>query len=57
MFLMSNQMELVVTLRKAVADRDEGVALFNLVKTRLEDKPEVIISGHVTNHFSVEEPT
>ncbi len=49
-------MQLVITLRKEVADRDEGEALFTLVKTRLEDKPEVKVTGHVTNHFELEEP-
>lgn len=48
-------MELVITLRKKVADRDEGKVIFDLVKQRLEDRPDVIITGHITNHFSEEE--
>ena len=48
-------MQLVVTLRKEVTDRDEGAALFETVKQRFEDKPEVKITGHVTNHFESEE--
>lgn len=48
-------MKLVITLRKEVADRDEGEALYQLVKQKLSDRPDVKISGHVTNHF-LEEP-
>jgi len=44
-------MNLVITLRKEVADRDEGEAIFNMVKERLSDRPDVEVSGHVTNHF------
>lgn len=45
-------MKLVITLRKEVSDRDEGEQLFELVKTKLADKPEIEISGHITNHFT-----
>lgn len=48
-------MQLVITLRKDVADRDEGEQIYELVKTRLEDHPEVEVNGHVTNHFDLEE--
>lgn len=49
------QMYLVITLRKEVADRDEGLALYELVKQRLEDRPDVKICGHVANHFDTVE--
>jgi len=49
-------MKLVVTLRKEVPDRETGEWLYNLIKERLADHPEVIISGHVTNHFDMENP-
>lgn len=49
-------MYLVVTIRKDVADRDEGEALYELVKQRLADRPNVKISGHVTNHFEQSPP-
>ena len=48
-------MQLIITLRKDVTDRDEGEQIYELVKQRLADKPEVKVAGHVTNHF-VEEP-
>lgn len=49
-------MQLVITLRKEVEDRDAGKEIYELVKQRLEDRPDVIVTGHVTNHFVLEEP-
>lgn len=44
-------MKLVITLRKEVESRDEGEAIYNLVKTKLEFRSDIEITGHVTNHF------
>jgi len=49
-------MKLTITLRKDVADRVEGEAIYDLVKTRLADRPDVEVHGHVTNHFIEPEP-
>lgn len=49
-------MELVIVLRKTVADRDEGEIIFELIKTKLTDRPDIKVTGHVTNHFPPEEP-
>lgn len=49
-------MFLVITLRKEVPDRDQGKLIFDLVKERLFDRPDVEVQGHVTNHFDLEEP-
>lgn len=48
-------MTLVIVLRKEVPDRAAGEAIFELVKTRMEDRPDVKIIGHVTNHFEPNE--
>lgn len=48
-------MYLVITLRKEIADPEEGLFIYNLVKERLSDHPEVGINGHITNHFDTEE--
>lgn len=48
-----DQMYLVITLRKEVPDRDAGRVIYDLVKERLADRPDVIITGHVTNHFDL----
>lgn len=45
-------MQLVITLRKEVPDRDQGKEIFDLVKEKLEDHPEIKVTGHVTNHFT-----
>ncbi len=45
----------IVTLRKEVPDRDAARAIFDLVKNRLADKPEVKVSGSFSNHFDLEE--
>ncbi|MBA7607829.1 hypothetical protein ES703_14998 [subsurface metagenome] len=51
-------MELVITLRKTVESREEGEAIYELVKRKLEERPDITIAGHVTNRFKVvEEPT
>lgn len=49
-------MQLVITLRKEVADREAGEAIYELVKQKLEDRPDIKITGHVTNHFIEEKP-
>lgn len=49
-------MQLVITLRKDVADRDTGKEIFELVKQKLTDRPDIKVTGHVTNHFELEEP-
>lgn len=48
-------MELIITLRKEVADQPEGESLYEFVKQKLEPYPDVQITGMVNNHF-VEEP-
>jgi len=51
---MPDKMYLVITIRKEVATSEEGTSLFQNVKDRFADKPELAISGHITNHFSLE---
>lgn len=47
-------MKLVITLRKEVADRNEGEQIYELVKQKLADQPDVKVTAHVTNHFGDE---
>ena len=49
-------MQLIVTLRKEVADADAGRTVLDMVKQKLTDHPEVTITGHVTSHFDLEPP-
>lgn len=49
-------MELVIVIRKKVEDPAEGNFIYQMVKERLNDRPDVKVTGHVTNHFVAEEP-
>lgn len=51
-----DKMYLVITLRKEVADRTEARQIYDIVKQRMQDRPDVLTSGHCTNHFDLEEP-
>lgn len=52
---MADKMYLVITLRKEVPDREAGKAIYELVKQKMSDRPDVEIHGHVTNHFDLDE--
>jgi len=52
---MADTLTLIITARKEVPDRDTGRAIYDLVKERLADRPDIDISGHVSNHFSAAE--
>jgi len=51
---MPDQMKVIITLVKDVPDRDTGRAIYDLVKTKLADNPDVKVRGHITNHFDEE---
>lgn len=53
---MADKMIVTITLRKEVPDRDAGRAIYDLVKERLADRPDVEVKGLVSNHF-IEEIT
>ncbi len=48
-------MQVVITIRKEVPDRDEARAAYNHVKESLADHDDLKITGHCTNHFEDEE--
>ncbi len=50
---MADVMQVIITLRKEVPDRDAGRAIYDLVKVKMEDRPDVKITGHVSNHFDL----
>ena len=52
---MADKMYLVITLRKEVPDRNAAHTIYELVKERLDDRPDVIITGLVSNHFDLDE--
>lgn len=54
----TDKMFVVITARKEVPDRDAARAIYDTLKARLEDRPDIILTGHATNHFDLdEEPT
>lgn len=44
-------MQLVITIRRDVPDRDTGAAIYEAAKERLSPIADLKVSGHVTNHF------
>jgi len=52
---MLDKMYVIITARKEVPDRDQARAIYDLVKARLEDRPDVELHGHCTNHFDLDE--
>jgi len=44
-------MQLIVTLRKEVANEDEANVLFAVVKQKLDDHPEIEIKGQVSQRL------
>lgn len=52
---MADVMYVVITLRKEVPDREAGKAIFDLIKVKMADRPDVKVTGHVTNHFEFTE--
>ena len=47
-------MYVVITLKKEVPDRDTAREVYDLVKVKMEDRPDVQITGHCSNHFDLE---
>jgi len=48
-------MQLTITLRREVADEDSGEVIFQLVKTKLADHPEIKITGSVQKNMPEDE--
>ncbi len=46
-------MQITIALRKEVPDVETAQQLFDLVKQRLEDHPEVTVSGQVTENLEL----
>lgn len=52
---MPDKMYLVITLRKEVPNKEAGRTIFDLVKQKMTDRPDITVTGHVSNHFDLEE--
>jgi len=51
--MAKDTMKVIITLTKSVDDADEGKAIYELVKQKMQDKPEVAVHGHISNHFDM----
>lgn len=47
----------IITVRKEVPDRDTARTIYDLIKQRMADRPDVVITGHFSNHFDLQEET
>lgn len=52
---MADKMYIIITLRKEVPDRDAARVIYDLVKSRMADRPDVIVTGHASNHFDMDQ--
>ena len=50
---MADQGFCIITIRKPVETREEARAIYDMVKTKMEDRPDVTVSGHFSNHFDL----
>ena len=48
---MADTMYVVITLKKEVPDRDAARIIYDLVKAKLFDRPDIDVKGHCSNHF------
>jgi len=51
---MADKMYIVITARKEVADIDAARIVYDAVKTKLADRPDIELTGHCTNHFDLD---
>lgn len=51
---MADTMQIVITLRKEVPDQAAARVIYDLVKEKMADRPDVILSGHCSNHFDLD---
>lgn len=54
---MPDKMILTITLRREVPDRETARQIYDLVKVKMADRPDVKVTGLASNHFDMEEPT
>lgn len=52
---MPDKMFVILTARKEVADKEEGRTIYDLIKGKLADRPDIKLTGHVSNHFDLDQ--
>lgn len=53
---MADKGYVIITLRKEVPDRVAGRTIYDLVKAKLADQPDVKVTGHFANHYDFDSP-
>ncbi len=43
----------IITLRKEVPDRDRAREIYDMIKVKLADRPDIQMTGHFSNHFDL----
>lgn len=51
---MADTMQIIITLRKEVPDQAAARAIYDLVKQKLQDRPDIELNGHCSNHFDLD---
>lgn len=52
---MADKMFVIITARKEVADVAEARTIYDWIKSKLIDRPEVQITGQASNHFDLDQ--
>lgn len=52
---MADKLYITIMARKEVDTIEQGRALYDLVKEKLADRPDIVITGTCQNHFKDEE--
>lgn len=52
---MADKMFIIITARKEVPDRDAARAIYDLVKQKLADRPDIELTGQASNHFDMDQ--
>jgi len=51
---MADKAYVIITARKEVPDRPTARAIYDTVKAKLADNPDIIVSGQFSNHFDLD---
>lgn len=51
---MADKMHVVITARKEVPDQAAARTVYDLVKQKLQDRPDIELTGHCSNHFDLD---
>lgn len=48
-------MFIVITLRKEIPDRETARLIYDVIKAKMADRPDIVLTGHCSNHFDFTE--